>query len=77
MNHQSIAANPCRLMSCAVLASAMFTMSASAASATGLEDASFVLDDGAGAVDAARTRLEWDGDALTLFIKGGFMMVVK
>ena len=49
----------------------------SAASATGLEDASFVLDDGAGAVDAARTCLEWDGDALTLFIKGGFMMVVK
>ena len=48
----------------------------SASAATGLEDASFVLDDGAGAVDAARSRLEWDGEKLVLFIKGGFMMVV-
>ena len=48
-----------------------------ATGATGLEDASFTLDAGDGAVDAGRSRLEWDGDTLTLFVKGGFMMVVQ
>ena len=45
--------------------------------ATGLEDASFVLEAGADTVDAARSRLEWDGETLTLFMKNGFMMSIR
>ena len=48
-----------------------------ATGATGLENASFTLDAGSGAVDAGRSCLEWDGDKLTLIVKGGFMMVVQ
>ena len=48
-----------------------------ASAATGLEDASFVLEAGADTVDAARSRLEWDGETLTLFMKNGFMMSIR
>ena len=48
-----------------------------ASAATGLEDASFVLEAGADTVDAVRSRLEWDGETLTLFMKCGFMMSIR
>lgn len=48
-----------------------------ATGASGLEGASFALAEGADAIAGDRCRLEWNGETLTLVVKGGFMMTVR